>query len=145
MRDSVPNARYSSVCNVLHQWSISLIPTYRVYRLYDITYLCMYASCAVYILYYISMYVCMHRVLCIYYITYLCMYVCIVCCVYYNVYRAFSPILEVLNKYVGESESNIRSVQYTHVLVLFYVCVCFVFPFFALFLCFFYLIFFLVS
>ena len=33
MRDSVPNARYSSVCNVLRQWSISLIPTYRVYRL----------------------------------------------------------------------------------------------------------------
>ena len=31
MRDSVPNARYSSVCNVLRQWSISLIPTYRLY------------------------------------------------------------------------------------------------------------------
>ena len=30
MRDSVPSARYSSVCNVLRQWSISLIPTYRV-------------------------------------------------------------------------------------------------------------------
>ena len=30
MRDSVPSARYSSVCNVLLQWSISLIPTYRV-------------------------------------------------------------------------------------------------------------------
>ena len=36
MRDSVLSARYSSVCNVLRQWSISLIPTYRVYRLYDI-------------------------------------------------------------------------------------------------------------
>ena len=36
MRDSVPSASYSSVCNVLHQWNISLIPTYRVYRLYDI-------------------------------------------------------------------------------------------------------------
>ena len=35
MCDSVPNARYSSVCNVLHQWSISLIPTYTVYQLYD--------------------------------------------------------------------------------------------------------------
>ena len=35
MRDSVPSASYSSVCNVLRQWSISLIPTYRVYRLYD--------------------------------------------------------------------------------------------------------------
>ena len=34
MRDSVPNARYSCVCNVLHQWRIWLIPTYRVYRLY---------------------------------------------------------------------------------------------------------------
>ena len=34
MRDSVPSARYSSVCNVLRQWSILLIPTYRVYRLY---------------------------------------------------------------------------------------------------------------
>ena len=33
--DSVPSASYSSVCNVLRQWSISLIPTYRVYRLYD--------------------------------------------------------------------------------------------------------------
>ena len=30
MRDSVPSARYSSVCNVLHLWSISLIATYRV-------------------------------------------------------------------------------------------------------------------
>ena len=41
MRDSVPSASYSSVCNVLHQWSISLIPTYRVYRLYDINiYIC---------------------------------------------------------------------------------------------------------
>ena len=34
MRDSVPSASYSSVCNVLRQWNISLIPTYRVYRLY---------------------------------------------------------------------------------------------------------------
>ena len=30
-----PSTRYSSVCNVLRQWNISLIPTYRVYRLYD--------------------------------------------------------------------------------------------------------------
>ena len=36
MRDSVPSGSYSSVCNVLRQWNISLIPTYRVYRLYDI-------------------------------------------------------------------------------------------------------------
>ena len=39
MRDSVPSARYilySSGCNVLRQWSISLIPsTCRVYQLYD--------------------------------------------------------------------------------------------------------------
>ena len=35
MRDSVPSASYSSVCNVLRQWNISLIPTYRVYGLYD--------------------------------------------------------------------------------------------------------------
>ena len=35
MCDSAPNARYSSVCNVLHQRSISLITTYRVYQLYD--------------------------------------------------------------------------------------------------------------
>ena len=35
MRDSVPSARYSSICNVLRLLSISLIPTYRVYRLYD--------------------------------------------------------------------------------------------------------------
>ena len=35
MRDSVPSPRYSSVCNVLRQWKTSLIPTYRVYRLYN--------------------------------------------------------------------------------------------------------------
>ena len=28
MRDGVPSASYSSVCNVLRQWNISLIPTY---------------------------------------------------------------------------------------------------------------------
>ena len=28
MRDSVPSASYSSVCNVLRQWNIQLIPTY---------------------------------------------------------------------------------------------------------------------
>ena len=37
MRDSVPSPRYSPVCNVLRQWKTSLIPTYRVYRLYDIS------------------------------------------------------------------------------------------------------------
>ena len=35
MRDSVPSARYSSICNVLRQWKTSLIPIYRVYGLYD--------------------------------------------------------------------------------------------------------------
>ena len=40
MRDSVPSASYSSVCNVLRQWNIPLIPTYRVYRLYDIFLFC---------------------------------------------------------------------------------------------------------
>ena len=35
MRDSVSSPRYSPVCNVLCQWKTSLIPTYRVYRLYD--------------------------------------------------------------------------------------------------------------
>ena len=35
MRGSVPSARYSSICNVLRQWKTSLIPIYRVYRLYD--------------------------------------------------------------------------------------------------------------
>ena len=35
MRDSVSSARYSSVCNVLRLWNILLIPTYRVYLLYD--------------------------------------------------------------------------------------------------------------
>ena len=35
MSDSVPSARYSSVCNVLRQSGIWLIPTYRVYPLYD--------------------------------------------------------------------------------------------------------------
>ena len=35
MRDSVPSARYSPICNILRQWKTSLIPIYRVYRLYD--------------------------------------------------------------------------------------------------------------
>ena len=35
MRDSLPSARYSPICNVLRQWKTSLILTYRVYRLYD--------------------------------------------------------------------------------------------------------------
>ena len=35
MRDSLPSARYSPICNVLRQWKTSLIPIYRVYRLYD--------------------------------------------------------------------------------------------------------------
>ena len=35
MRESVPSARYSSICNVLRQWKTSFIPIYRVYRLYD--------------------------------------------------------------------------------------------------------------
>ena len=39
MRESVPTARYSPVCNVLRQWKTSLIFTYRVYRLYDNYYL----------------------------------------------------------------------------------------------------------
>ena len=41
MRESVPIARYSPVCNVLRQWKTSLILTYRVYRLYD-----MYKNCS---------------------------------------------------------------------------------------------------
>ena len=36
MRDSVPSPRYSPVCNVLRQWKTPLIPTYRVYRLYEV-------------------------------------------------------------------------------------------------------------
>ena len=35
MHDSVLSARYSPICNVLRLWRIWLIPTYRVYRLYD--------------------------------------------------------------------------------------------------------------
>ena len=31
MRDSVPSARYSPICNVLRQWKPSLITLYRVY------------------------------------------------------------------------------------------------------------------
>ena len=53
MRDSVPSTSYSSVCNVLRQWNISLIPTYRVYRLYDKDKLYTYIDCywGVYIAY----------------------------------------------------------------------------------------------
>ena len=39
MRDSVPSTRYSPICNVLRQWKTSVIPTYRVGRLYDKTFL----------------------------------------------------------------------------------------------------------
>ena len=35
MRGSVPSARYSSIYNVLRQRKTSLIPIYRVYRLYN--------------------------------------------------------------------------------------------------------------
>ena len=38
MRDSIHSSRYSPVCNVLRQWKNSLVPTYRVYRLYDTTF-----------------------------------------------------------------------------------------------------------
>ena len=34
MRDSVPSASYSSICNVLRQWSIWFIPTDRLYDIY---------------------------------------------------------------------------------------------------------------
>ena len=37
IRGSVPSPRYSPVCNVLRQLKTSLIPIYRVYRLYDYT------------------------------------------------------------------------------------------------------------
>ena len=40
MPDSVPSPRYSPVCYVLRQWKTSLIPTYRIYRLYS----CVYTS-----------------------------------------------------------------------------------------------------
>ena len=42
MRNSVPSARYSPVCNVLRLWRIWLIRTYRVYRLYDM--LCIFLA-----------------------------------------------------------------------------------------------------
>ena len=36
MRNSVHSVRYSPICNVMRQWKTSLIPSYRIYRLYDI-------------------------------------------------------------------------------------------------------------
>ena len=35
--ESVHRLSYFLFCNVLHIWTIRAIPTYRVYRLYDIT------------------------------------------------------------------------------------------------------------
>ena len=35
--ETVHRLRYFRFCNVLHIWTIRAIPTYRVYRLYDIT------------------------------------------------------------------------------------------------------------
>ena len=34
-RETVHRLRYFRFCNVLHIWTIRAIPTYRVYRLYD--------------------------------------------------------------------------------------------------------------
>ena len=41
MRDSLPSARYSPICNVLRQWKTSLIPIYRVYT--DSMIICIHA------------------------------------------------------------------------------------------------------
>ena len=54
MRDSVRSARYSSVCNVLCQWRIWLIPTYRVGRLYDIFLFCQHNIKEIIIIYYVK-------------------------------------------------------------------------------------------
>ena len=35
----LPILRYLSICNVLHIWHIRAIPPYRVYRLYDNSYM----------------------------------------------------------------------------------------------------------
>ena len=32
MRDSLPSARYSPICNVLRQWKTSLIPIYSLFK-----------------------------------------------------------------------------------------------------------------
>ena len=55
MCNSVPSTIYSIICNVLRLWSISFIPTYRVYRIYgtllpphtleDCGYTCMTGMC----------------------------------------------------------------------------------------------------
>ena len=63
MRESVPTARYSPVCNVLRQWKTSLILTYRVYRLYDYVFSIIY--------YYIYIY---------FFLPFLCNIFVVVCC-----------------------------------------------------------------
>ena len=40
----LPVLRYLGICNVLYIWHIQAIPTYRVYRLYDIWLACMHAG-----------------------------------------------------------------------------------------------------
>ena len=45
MHDSVPSARYSRVCNVLHLWRIWLIPTYSLPTLGIV--FCMHGYCTV--------------------------------------------------------------------------------------------------
>ena len=47
MPDSVPSARYSAICNVLRLWRIWVIPTYRVYQLYDNVYVCVKRNVAI--------------------------------------------------------------------------------------------------
>ena len=63
MRESVPTARYSSVCNVLRQWKTSLILTYRVYHsmIYHTWYIIIYLY-GEFVLYVITYLICLlHR------------------------------------------------------------------------------------
>ena len=61
MRDVVPSERYSPVCNVLRLWRMWLIPTYRVYRLYDfINPRCACAERVTVVVSCVCMYVCMY-------------------------------------------------------------------------------------
>ena len=75
MSDSAPSVRYSSICNVLHLWRICLIPTYRVYQLYDRSKSCHACVCV-----FVCVRVCVH--------VYVCVHACVhshsVCTLYFH-------------------------------------------------------------
>ena len=89
MRDSVPSARYSSVCNVLRQWRIWLIPTYKLYLLYDTL------QCYFIIVHYI-LYILYNVIIIVHYILYILYNIIIVHYILYILYNVINIVHYIL-------------------------------------------------